>query len=254
MSFTENEWYLINSIILDIYSASDKDSMRKRFLERIGFLIPYDKANFFLSDRDGDHYISNSVDVGFDPQYLENYFGNLEKFDFTNWIYESAQNEVFLLTELLSFNERERDVYIQNYFRANGMEYAVISSLSHKGLHVGTMTLFRSKKSGDFTFRDKQALSLLKNHLALYLYNHSDAVTPFDPASHRRLSGIAGRYRLTPRETEILNMLLAGDDIPAICQSLFISKNTLRKHISNIYKKFGVNRRSDLNKILYEGK
>lgn len=267
MLFSENEWYMITSIILDVHKSPDNKFMRKRFLERIRFLIPYDKANFFLSANDENHYIEDSVDVDFEKNYLNNYFNKLEKVDFLNWIYASAQNAVFILSELISQEHEKKDIYVRNYFKANEIEYAIICSLSFNDIHVGTMSLFRSKESGDFTAKDKSALNIIKDHLSLYLYkeisppenmmsNHDNApnYTPLDyiPLPKQlRILNLINKYGLTPRESEILKMLLYGENSETICNKLFISNGTLRKHISNIYRKFGVSRRNELNKIIY---
>lgn len=250
MSFTENEWYLINNIVLEIHQTRDAKEMRSGFLKRIRFLIPYEKANFFLSSGEDEHYIADSVAVGFPEDYLSNYWGNLEKHDFTNWIYASGQNEVFLLSELLSAEEQKSNIYFRNYFLPNSIEHAIILSLSWEGTHVGTVSLFRSRSAENFTMRDKQALSLFKNHLALRLHR-SVASEPKDTKpSQENIQNIVQLYQLTMRESEILTLLLNGDELSAICQNLFISNNTLRKHISNIYKKLGINKRIDLNKVL----
>ncbi len=252
MQLTENDWQLINNIIFEIYQASNEREMRSRFLKSIRFLIPYEKANFFLSSNEDDHYLADSIDVGFPEDYLADYFGNLEKYDFTNWIYASGQNEVFLLSELLTEQEQNESVYFQKYFLPNGIKHAIIFSLSWNGEHVGTVSLFRSRSAENFTTRDKHALSLFKKHLAAYLYKsiHAEAKNTEQPT--KDIHRIVSHYRLTMRESEILILLLNGDEPEDICENLFISNNTLRKHMSNIYKKLDINKRSDLNKIFTE--
>lgn len=251
MLITSNEWLLINDIILDIYHSDDDKEMRKRFLRKIRFLIPYSKANFFLASSDDEHYIQDPVNMGFDEGYLHDYFGELEKHDFMNWIYASAQNNVYLLTELLPAEELNKSLYFRRYFIPNNIEYAAIISLSYQGTHLGVLTLFRAKESSDFSDRDKQILSLLKDHLASYLYRRS-SVAPSHRIEPKALRKISLSYGLTPREIEILSLLIGGENVDTICRQLFISNNTLRKHLSNLYKKFGINKRSELNKILYE--
>lgn len=48
---------------------------------------------------------------------------------------------------------------------------------------------------------------------------------------------------LTDREIELLSLLVDGRTSSEIAQSLFISKNTVKAHIRNIYQKLGVNNR-----------
>jgi DNA-binding CsgD family transcriptional regulator len=57
---------------------------------------------------------------------------------------------------------------------------------------------------------------------------------------------LSAKYMLSPREQEVLLLLLQGLTNQNIGERLFISPNTVKTHISNIYQKIGVNRRYDL--------
>lgn len=49
---------------------------------------------------------------------------------------------------------------------------------------------------------------------------------------------------LTHRETEVLQKLCDGDNYRAIAESLYVSGDTVRAHIKNIYKKLHVHSRA----------
>jgi len=55
----------------------------------------------------------------------------------------------------------------------------------------------------------------------------------------------ASESPLTKRETEILNMLCDGKNYKEIATDLFISGDTVRVHIKNIYRKLQVNSRGE---------
>lgn len=57
---------------------------------------------------------------------------------------------------------------------------------------------------------------------------------------------IAERYGLSPRETEVLLLLLQGRTISRIQESLYISAGTVSTHIRHIYHKAGVENRQGL--------
>jgi DNA-binding NarL/FixJ family response regulator len=64
------------------------------------------------------------------------------------------------------------------------------------------------------------------------------ALTPLEPAiSTRRIS-------LTPREDEILRLLVAGQTDPAIAAALFISVRTVEHHVARLFAKLGVHTRA----------
>ncbi len=54
------------------------------------------------------------------------------------------------------------------------------------------------------------------------------------------------QYQLSAREREVLLLLLHGHTNTQIAERLFISANTAKTHIGNIYQKVGVNRRYEL--------
>jgi len=66
-------------------------------------------------------------------------------------------------------------------------------------------------------------------------------------APARALSGKGnrGRARLTPRETEVLDLATKGMKTVDIAGQLYISTQTVRSHFKNIYQKIGVHSRTE---------
>ncbi len=59
-------------------------------------------------------------------------------------------------------------------------------------------------------------------------------------------------YNLTDRELEIINLINKGCSNKEISASLYLSSNTVKTHIKNIFEKLGVNNRTSLlNKIIF---
>lgn len=50
---------------------------------------------------------------------------------------------------------------------------------------------------------------------------------------------------LTPREFEVLNELVKGSSYKVIAEALFISEETVRRHIKSIYRKLEVHSKSE---------
>lgn len=50
---------------------------------------------------------------------------------------------------------------------------------------------------------------------------------------------------LTPRERNLMLLLMEGKVCKQICAELYISENTVKQHIKNIYQKLGVTTRAE---------
>lgn len=62
----------------------------------------------------------------------------------------------------------------------------------------------------------------------------------------RKIEAACERYKLSPREREVLRILLKGRDAKYIMDQFYISQSTAKTHIYNIYRKFGIHSRQDL--------
>lgn len=63
---------------------------------------------------------------------------------------------------------------------------------------------------------------------------------------------VAARYRLTAREVEITNLVIAGKSSQDIADQLFRSYKTVKNHLSNVYAKLGVSNRLELLALISE--
>lgn len=55
-----------------------------------------------------------------------------------------------------------------------------------------------------------------------------------------------GQFDLTPREAEVLSLIVRGRSVPHIAERLAISRSTVKTHIERIYQKFGVSERQEM--------
>lgn len=62
---------------------------------------------------------------------------------------------------------------------------------------------------------------------------------------------IVERYNLSKREAEIFDLILTGRNVPFIADVLYLSKNTVRTHIKNIYAKLDVHSRQELINLVH---
>jgi DNA-binding NarL/FixJ family response regulator len=74
----------------------------------------------------------------------------------------------------------------------------------------------------------------------------SDLVKALRNDSHHEESSRQKRFGLTPRELEIVTLVVAGYSNPDIAQRFSISGQTVKHHVSNIFDKLGVSNRLEL--------
>ena len=85
---------------------------------------------------------------------------------------------------------------------------------------------------------------MLKDHLAYRLEKY---IAGLETAIEKlTISETIAKYELSKREATVFKELMAGKDNSVICEELFITTNTLKKHILNIYRKLGIKNRVQL--------
>ena len=91
----------------------------------------------------------------------------------------------------------------------------------------------------------KRLAALLTSHIYLTEFVEMPA-----QEQARRVREFKLDERLTEREAEVTAMLLQGKTYKAIGEALFVSENTIRSHVKNIYAKAGVTSRAELLHLL----
>lgn len=118
--------------------------------------------------------------------------------------------------------------------------YTATACIAADDILYGTISLMRSKDHGDFSDEEVNVLDSVNQHLCnRFRLTYPNGVNRLMVDSS--VDPIAAEFSLTPREWEITCMLMQGCSRSNIAERLCISINTLKKHVSNIYRKMGVN-------------
>ncbi|MGI6558317.1 MAG: response regulator transcription factor [Limnochordia bacterium] len=64
--------------------------------------------------------------------------------------------------------------------------------------------------------------------------------------TRKNVRGRGGKECLTPREREIAMLMATGLTNKEIGAKLFVSEHTVKNHVSNIYRKLGIDDRTQL--------
>lgn len=82
--------------------------------------------------------------------------------------------------------------------------------------------------------------------------HHDDVDTSKRPRFRLKLEELARQKSLSEREFEVFALLARGKGARTIAEELMISYNTARVHVSNIYAKFGVHSKAELQRHVEE--
>jgi DNA-binding CsgD family transcriptional regulator len=98
-------------------------------------------------------------------------------------------------------------------------------------------------------------LPLLYKQLSAILSDHAFAVAVREISEERKREAAEALLfpgEFTDREREITERLLRGKPCKLISEELFVSENTVKFHMKNIYSKLGVHNKTELLKALEE--
>lgn len=246
-----NDIMLINDIVYKIHAIEDFDTMRKSVLEVLQFLIPYEFGGFYLASSDTPYELTEPVSLGGHPDGAMVYLKEYQELDYTRWTFDSSVGKVYRETDLLEESVRINHPYYKKMFLEQGVHYSMLLTIIRNGVFLGVINLFRKKGQHDFTDDEMFMFELLENHLSLRCFFTAKSFT-LPISNYPTKKTLVEEYSLTMREIEIVYMLLDGTSREVICDQLYISSNTLKKHTLNIYKKLNINSWRELFQLLKE--
>jgi DNA-binding CsgD family transcriptional regulator len=142
----------------------------------------------------------------------------------------ARDDAVLRLSDLLSRRQRAKLEYNELVWKAHGIDDALRVWLPAPPGRARSIYLERS--GTDYTDRDRLLLQLLRPHLARMR---------LDAEARRRAQP---SWDLTSREAEVLGWVARGLTNAQIAATLFISPETVRKHIENFFEKLHVRTRT----------
>ena len=79
-----------------------------------------------------------------------------------------------------------------------------------------------------------------------------EIVIIIEPAGSKEMAWLnTATYGLSPREEEVVELVVRGASTQQISQALYVTEDTVQKHLQNVFSKVGVRSRRELVKRLY---
>lgn len=241
-----NDWIVLNNIIYKIHTTDNFDEMRHELLEQLKMVLDYDSADFFLASKEEGHLLCKPVTYNCDVDLSEMY----ENLDYSRGIMLSGKTLIYRATDIMSDEARVETDYYKKVYKPNSWHYALRIIIARHKRFLGTITFYRTIGKENFHYDDIFILDMLKDHLA---YRIEKYVLGIESAIEKlTISETIVKYDLSKREATVLKQLMSGRDNNDICEELYITSNTLKKHILNIYRKLGIKNRVQLFKMVRE--
>jgi DNA-binding CsgD family transcriptional regulator len=137
----------------------------------------------------------------------------------------------------------------------------LVEALTHASADEGGAVLVVRLRGGDDTWRELRMIVAPRpgghagvSFLLLPLGEQGDIGRQLaDLADELHVAGLArdggwpnGLPQLSSRQWEILTRLRRGERVPGIAQAMYLSQSTIRNHLSEMFRKFGVHSQAEL--------
>ena len=144
--------------------------------------------------------------------------------------------------------------YYREYYADTGTVDEAIYLAKLGGGNVINLSMMRLPRNGEFSDEDYEALYLLAEPISELLKSHSEhgsfAVTNLlQPGIDHQIDlafRTFGQSILSPREKDVLELMLRGYGTDTSAERLDIAVETVRRHRKSIYRKLDVNSQTDL--------
>lgn len=240
--------YILNDLIYQIYNTSDFDQLKQEFLTTLRTLIPMVCGTIYESRKDGIG-VCNPICVPKEYQEMEDAYLYSITEESCSWLSQKKHAVVVAASSLMAEQERMKTDLYRKCYEPNQLHYSLYMTIASHSEYLGILVLYKKRGDGDFTPEDKFILEILSEHLNSRFYHQRYGDCPI-AVKERRRRQYAFFYGLTEREVDIAELIYKGKNNVEICEELVISHNTLKKHLQHIYRKVGVNSRSQLVCIL----
>lgn len=241
LALTDAKWQEINSLVKEIYTVSTDDLLRT-ISSSLMKVIPSSKSMYHHYRKSGSRlipydYHSENIDSDVIAEYKR-----YEDLDYLCWYTDVPEPRVYRDTDFISEELRLASELMKCWLLPNDLYYSLGCTIAHNGHGFGAISLFKGKLDGDFTDEDVRVLEIINEHLSLRLYNDS----PASDMDSDETANLMKKYRLTDKEAMIVRLVKSGCLRESLPEKLFISDNTLKKHLYNIYRKLGISKFEEL--------
>lgn len=241
----KNQFYLYNETLYKILTCTSLKDLKQTILRELRLLIPYRYASIITVCQDpktGAISHSEPVCIPEELTDMENSWINQAREDDYFWLSSTQESIVLRGSDVQSDEVRLHSAIYRIYQRFDIYDSMEVN-LVYEHRTLALLSLYRTQQDAPFSEQDAFFLKSLIKHINYLYYRLLNVRAEGQDSTALRLKQ---RYHLTERETEIASLLFQHLSNDEMVSQLYISKNTLDKHLSSIYRKCGVSSRVKL--------
>ena len=245
MNLTERETSLIFSIMQDLSGDFADTEVRRRVGKTLLDLLQADFFASYVWDETAEQFVS-CVQINMSDDNLKKYDSY---FQFHDPITPTLQRrrKATPVSQIMRPDRLARTEFFNDFLKHDGLCYGINYFAYDRGDNIGDLRIWRGQGREDFTPRDARIVDAIGPSFvnALIRARHLD-----DRRPTLRFRQIRDAIGFTLREAEVADLLVTGLSDDEVCAKLGVSKPTLRSHVTAIFRKSGLNRRSQLAQFL----
>lgn len=247
MNLTGQETKLVFSIMRDLSGDFDHKEVRQRVGKTLLELLNADYFASYVWDEEQEKFVS-CVQLNMNRDNLKVYE---DYYQFHDPITPTLQRRkrATPVSEVMSHDRLVKTEFFNDFLKKDGLCFGLNYFAYNRGTNIGDVRIWRGAKRNDFTERDAKIVDAIGPSFVNALLR---AENLDDSSSSLSFSQLKDDFQFTLRQAEIADLLVLGLMDDEICDKLCISKPTLRTHITAIFRKSGLNRRTQLAQCLAE--
>ena len=246
----EKKLIVIHDIATNISRYEDSLSIRTFILNEIERAFKYDFAVFDICKVRNtktelvDPLVKSKYDSDFERNFLYQYDTKFMQSSYTRWLHNESKSLVMRDEDVIPYEIKKESRYYKEYLSPNGFEYVLNCEYAYNSITFASLTFYNSKDTGPFSDMDVYFMKLLIPCIVSALNDATDIEITNDATD------LLKKHNLTKREMEIVNLVFDGLSNREIANTLFVSENTIKKHLNNIYQKINLPNRTRLINFL----
>ena len=245
MYLKDRESNLIFSIMKDLSGDFDHFEVRQRVGQSLLELLNADHFASYVWD-DSANRFESGIQINMTDANIARYDAY---YQFKDPITPKLQRrkKATPVSDIMSHDRLIKTEFYNDFLKQDGLCYGMNFFAYDRSSNIGDMRVWRADNKEDFSKRDAEIVDAIGPSFVNALIR---ARQPNNESPVLRFAVIGEKFHLTPRESEIADLLAIGSSDDEVCSKLLISKPTLRSHITAIFKKTGLCRRTQLAQFL----